>query len=484
MSVFTESSDEQLLYTVVFKSCLLPQTTDLDMARFRTLFSESNLSKEDLKTLYVESVKFDNENRMTRPVFGIFCKFLALKMANLPTTIKNLSTVMPIPKFLKLEFSRLCEPIQPESDPRNPQWESKFEISKDDARRYVDYICTRLNIDRIEELDTVVLLGKGAKTFFEPFQVGNELKRDLWLYLDRGGENKLRFFFVVLALHFLTVKVNYDVWILDLFKQRDFDERFKGYFSAYMTRSHKCHDIDEFFKVNFGCTFYPVATRPVEQVELKPEQDSEPEPDVEFEPMHKATPSIPTDHILRKNSEIDEPRCIPQKTVTCQDYTELYNNSDNHETNILERLKDNDRSKMFSNVLGYLSNNIAIHQKRQSEFAEQVLELETEKQRLLIKLESERDKCKQRLGRQGGYLERLRRLDLQVEELDWVDDEDSDDQEDVQEIVDVARQEWTEEIQVAMDGHLERINGMMSRLGQSGQKQMLQFLEKRLKKYN
>ena len=216
-----ETHEEHTLFTVLFNSCLKPNSQDLDMLRFRNLFQASQLQKEDLKTLYMESIKFNKDSQMDRVVFGVFCKFLTLKLNNLPVTVNHLQTNLQIPAFLLEEYKKLTQFIEPVevNYVENPRWDTKYEISETNARKYVDIICTRLNISMIDELDTVVLLSKQAKDFFSCFDIDNKLKGDLWRYLDRGNEQKLRFFFVVLAVHFLKLKIEYGVWVLGLFKK-------------------------------------------------------------------------------------------------------------------------------------------------------------------------------------------------------------------------------------------------------------------------
>lgn len=472
MSAYSESPDEQVVFDVVFKSCLVPQTSDLDMRRFRNLFGQSELSKADLKELYVKAIKSDSENRMTRAVFGVFCKLLGAKLEGEGGAQGNLFSAKPVPGFLKREFRRLTQaPAGAEGDASNPQWQAKFEISEAETRKFVDYICTALNIDMIDGLDTVVLLGKHAKKFFEPFDVGNDLKRDLWLYLDRSGENKLRFFFVIMALHFLTVKIRFGVWILDLFKKRDFDERFKQYFNAYMTRSHGCKDIDEFFQSNFGRPFRSAPARGDEPPANPPPQRRVSE--------GRSSPEAS----LRKNSEIDEPRCIPQKRVECQDFGQLYEGTP--QPDILRRLEDEDRGKMLGNVLGYLANNLSIHQKRQAAFDEQLAEFETEKQRLLDKLEAERKKCKQKLTTQASFLERLRGVYAQLDEVGGIQaGSESDEEPATEEPGEARREELQGRLRSTLEGHMANAHQLMAKFEQTGQTQAFTYLEKKLKKYN
>lgn len=522
MSLYTETSDEQRIYSMLFHSCLLPESDNLDMPRFRTLFKASGLSKEDLKTLYIEAVKFDDENRMTRAVFGVFCKFLALKMAEYPTTANNLQKQLAVPPFLLDEFERLC--TSPPPNPTDTHWSPKFEISEYKAREYVDYICTHLKIDMIDSLDTVVLMAKNAREFFEPFDVENVLKRDLWLYLDRGGENKLQFFFIVMALHFLSLKVEFGVWILDVFKQRDFDERFKKYFNLYMTRSHRCQDINEFFLANFNRPFRVSPSKPIQKqppttppyserlqmsnetlpahrehvppykvtlpVRREPVEMEEESTNMAAMRMPRAEDRERLEANLRKNSEIDEPRCIPQKQVNCQDYGELYADQEGGAgTEILERLNDADRSQMLENVLGYLTSNVAIHRKRQGEFEEQVSELENEKLKLLAKLDNEREKCKKKLNVQNALIGQLRQLDSTLDSLVQAgfdgDSEKSGPESDSQDEFEQLRlREIKEQLEETYKSHSATMKRILGELGQSGPRQMLVYLEKKLKRYN
>ena len=138
MSLDHETPEEKNIFSVIFKSCLKENQNSLDMERFRNLFKESDLPKETLKILYVQSVNLVPEQEMNRKAFGIFCKFLFLEMANLPVTLEHLQTKVPLPHFIKEEFQKLqMKPENYQEDITNPQWDSKFEISETLAREYV-----------------------------------------------------------------------------------------------------------------------------------------------------------------------------------------------------------------------------------------------------------------------------------------------------------------------------------------------------------
>ena len=474
-----ETPEEHTVFTVLFKSCLKPNSTDLDMLRFRNLFQASQLKKEDLKTLYMESIKINQDSQMDRMAFGVFCKFLTLKLNNLPVTVNHLQTNLQIPSFLLEEYKKLTQFTQQEPEPKqkeinhnnNPRWDTKYQISETNAREYVDFICTRLSISMIDELDTVVLLSKQAKDFFSCFEVDNKLKGDLWRYLDRGNEQKLRFFFVVMALHFLKLKIEYNVWVLGLFKKQDFDDRFKEYFNQYMTRSHKCRDIDEFFLSNFNVPFRKQAYSTGNNVQS----------------LKQGTPQKSLD-VLRKDSEIDEPRCIPKKEVTCQAYHELYQGDGivDSDHDLLDKLKDGDTDKMFENILGYFGNNISIHQNRQRDFKEELEELESEKGQLLEKLEDLKEEYKKKIQKQTGYISELKQMGNILESL--VDPE----QEEVDEVVLVKEEdmefpdnsEILQDVERGVNQHKAEMQDLVMKLHDSGYSGLLNYVNKKLKSYN
>jgi hypothetical protein len=482
MSFEHESTEEHTMYSVLYKSCLTKESQELDMVRFRNLFKKSNLPKEDLKMLYVESIKFNSDSQMDRLVFGIFCKFLTLKVNNLPISRNHLQTQIKIPGFLQEEYQELTQCTEDiPSHPENPVWDPKYQISEQDAREYVEFICTKLHISMIDSLDTVVLLGKNAKEFFQDFNVDNGMKRDLWIYLDRENEQKLKFFFIIMALHFFKLKIKYNVWVLGLFKRRDFDDRYKVYFNDYMTRSHTCKDINEFFMVNFNCPF-----QETEKKQLQPSSE-----DNEDDDPFAMKENVKKTAVLRKDSEIDEPRCIPKKEITCQNYNELYNEDDpsvENDFNLLEKLNDPDRDKMFQNILGYFGNNISIHQNRQREFKEELVELEREKVGLLKKLEQEQEELKKKIQKQNNNVSEVRHLTKMLTEVLETPTSNEEDLEFDSKIDKFLSSNFgntqVEKIEKSVEFNYNEMRELIEKLGTTGFPEIMEHVQKKLKKYN
>ena len=283
MSFEHEQEKETEIYSKIYDSLLDDKTKEVDMIKFKTFFEKSNIQQSILNKIYNQSLTFDSNEKFTRLNFGIFCKFVTLKLNHIKTSEENLFLDLEIPEFFFTPISKNSQIKQPSGSKLNNSKEKFYKITEELARSYVSYIFAFFKHKSLKRLDDIVLKGNDAKSFFKKYKVPNKFKKELWHYLDKKNEFELSFIFIFFGLHFLNVFITKGIWILDVINDanhRDAADCSK-YLNEYLKHTIQKKNINQFFMSRYD-VFYKECSQN-DQSEI-PNQD-------EFEPKNAKTHS-------------------------------------------------------------------------------------------------------------------------------------------------------------------------------------------------
>lgn len=274
MTLDFETSQEAKVYSHLFSLCQSEDQSDIDFVKFGNIFNQSGLKKSQMKRIYKESIQNSPDTKMTRYCFGIFCKFITLKLEGKNIGVHQLSTPTEIPEFM----NTICEQAHPkgEVESRTIRWDAKYIFLEKDTRGFVDRVREFTGVAPFFLLREAFLnLGEMTK-FWKQYEVDNKYKRELYIYFSQRIQGEeLNFAMLLLSLQFLKVQRESGVFLLDAFAQEDQKESgmFKKYFTRFLDNygvkdrdSEHAVSVNDFFMKEFKVMY--------SEVPLKQMQDS------------------------------------------------------------------------------------------------------------------------------------------------------------------------------------------------------------------
>ena len=289
-------------------------------------------------------------------------------------------------------------------------WDDKYKISFDEMNKYLKYSLNNLKHSHTDSSKDIILLVNGAVNFFEPFKENFDTLKEMWSMLDRKGDGRIHLRLILIGIHFLVLKKKFNIWIPEVFMAADSDAGFKAYFHEFMTICLKSNSAVEILQ-----NLYPEEMQKSLNHQIGKTQN--PQISKENENVKESTPRMNPNHqnrnlqglktsdekikiatesnkesLKRKDSALDEPRCMPRTTVRCQNFSELHNPEPNpvQDLNILGNLYSGDTALFFNNILGYLKSNLRYNQEKQKGFLAECQKLDEENASLVDKLEEKK----------------------------------------------------------------------------------------------
>ena len=257
MSSVDKSTNEKLVYTTLFNSCLKKNKKDVDNKKVLSILQKSKLEKSKLKELYLKSFEIHQTLKINCDCFITFCKLVCLELKGIEPKERNICKINDIPDFFLKEYDEV-KPKDFKADPESwvkLDWDSKYKITEMKAREYIKILEIKLNEDISEKLTSKLVDGECLDSLLGNSETENNFKADFSLYLTQRKRQKFRLSSMVLFLHFYYLKTNFEMNVLDAMKQ-EHENEFKTYFNNWENNWSKSENMNEFFmkeyKNNFG----------------------------------------------------------------------------------------------------------------------------------------------------------------------------------------------------------------------------------------
>lgn len=459
--MFEETPQERHSFDLLFKKCLVsPNTPKIDLKKFKNCFLPSGLDKSRLKFLYSAALSIYSNKGMDRNCFGVFCKFVILEMYGMEATSRNLSQDLEVPSFMiddisnpkqdisdKMTQDRVPQPTIAHNGNKTPvnlmnreqqslngnrsktdhnisnsqdkdldgvnqnkslAWDDKYAISFDDMQNYVKYTLQELEKNENDLLDLLVLPLKFAKQFFEKFDEEPKFLKEMWSFLDHRNQGIIDFKFIICGIHIIVLRKKFGIFIPHIFQNRNSDPKFKLYLMDFFKKCSQSKTILEVLQ-----NLFP------EKIESQKRNVSEPKPTQSPPKSQQPVQDQPSPSLARKDSTLDEPRCMPREEIQCQNFAELHNPPANpvHDLNILGKLYSGNNALFFQNILGYLKTNLRFTKQKQKTFFTDCETLDEENRLLLEKFEQKKHELNKAEERNQALIEDLSKVLGQVENI-------------------------------------------------------------------
>lgn len=253
-----ETSKEKKVYSRLYEYCIDPETDSYDHNLFANIFTLSPLEQVQLENVYNDFTTMFEVEAINRKEFGLFCKIVTLKICKLNICKTNIHKDLIIPQFLikkyNEQFLLFERSFEIEVSTNKFKWNLKYGLTLKRAEKYFSLISKKFSKNALKNLDSVALTSTEAIQFFSIFNVRKKLKKKLWFFLDQRNENEIKISKILLAIHFLTIKMKYDIWFVSLLSSTSSDPEFREFVQGFLFICKNCKTkkefINKFFDLN------------------------------------------------------------------------------------------------------------------------------------------------------------------------------------------------------------------------------------------